>query len=79
MSFIEKAKKKLGDFADSAKDAVKRDGEETGDVEGKAKGSGEKVAETGSSTIDKVKSKQGIISKIQDIFTLGYSTKEDLR
>ncbi len=32
-----------------------------------------------SSTIDKVKSKQGIISKIQDIFTLGYSTKEDLR
>lgn len=31
------------------------------------------------STIDKVKQKQGIISKIQDIFTLGYSTKEDLR
>lgn len=79
MSFIEKAKKKLGDFADSAKDAVKRDDEETGDVEGKAKGASEKVAETGSSTIDKVKSKQGIISKIQDIFTLGYSTKEDLR
>lgn len=32
-----------------------------------------------SQTIDKVKQKQGIISKIQDIFTLGYSTKEDLR
>src|SRR5512136_3041785 len=32
-----------------------------------------------SGTIDKVKSDQGILSKIQDIFTLGYSTKEDLR
>jgi len=32
-----------------------------------------------SQTIDKIKQKQGIISKIQDIFTLGYSTKEDLR
>ena len=32
-----------------------------------------------SETIDKVKQKQGIVSKIQDIFTLGYSTKEDLR
>lgn len=32
-----------------------------------------------SQTIDKAKQKQGIISKIQDIFTLGYSTKEDLR
>jgi len=32
-----------------------------------------------SQTIDKVKQNQGIISKIQDIFTLGYSTKEDLR
>ena len=32
-----------------------------------------------SGTIDKVKKKQGILSKIQDIFTLGYSTKEDLR
>src|SRR3989304_9648289 len=32
-----------------------------------------------SQTIDKVKQKQGIISKIQNIFTLGYSTKEDLR
>ena len=32
-----------------------------------------------SEAIDKVKQKQGIISKIQDIFTLGYSTKEDLR
>jgi putative cell wall-binding protein len=32
-----------------------------------------------SGTIDRVKQKQGILSKIQDIFTLGYSTKEDLR
>ncbi len=32
-----------------------------------------------SETIDRVKDKQGIISKIEDIFTLGYSTKEDLR
>jgi hypothetical protein len=32
-----------------------------------------------SGTIDKVKQKQGILSKIQNIFTLGYSTKEDLR
>ncbi len=32
-----------------------------------------------SGTIDKVKQKQGILSKIQDFFTLGYSTKEDIR
>ena len=30
-------------------------------------------------TIEKVKSKQGIFSKIQNFFTLGYGTKEDLR
>jgi len=30
-------------------------------------------------TIDKVKDKQGIFSKIQNFFTLGYGTKEDLR
>lgn len=30
-------------------------------------------------TIDKVKGKQGILSKIQNFFTLGYGTKEDLR
>jgi len=30
-------------------------------------------------TIERVKEKQGILSKIQDVFTLGYSTKEDLR
>jgi hypothetical protein len=30
-------------------------------------------------TIDKVKRKQGILSKIQNFFTLGYGTKEDLR
>ena len=60
MTFIEKAKKKLG-FGDEAKE---------GD---------EKTTATGMSTIDKVKDKQGILSKIQDILTLGYSTKEDLR
>lgn len=30
-------------------------------------------------TIEKVKDKQGLIAKIQDVFTLGYATKEDLR
>jgi hypothetical protein len=30
-------------------------------------------------TIERVKEKQGIIAKIQDVFTLGYATKEDLR
>lgn len=30
-------------------------------------------------TIEKVKSKQGILSKIQNFFSLGYGTKEDLR
>jgi len=30
-------------------------------------------------TIEKVKNKQGIIAKIQDVFGLGYATKEDLR
>ena len=30
-------------------------------------------------TIEKVKKKQGIFSKIQNFFTLGYGTKEDLR
>jgi hypothetical protein len=30
-------------------------------------------------TIEQVQNKQGILSKIEDIFTLGYSTKEDLR
>lgn len=32
-----------------------------------------------SGTIEKVKEKQGILSKIEDVFTLGYSTKEDIR
>ncbi len=32
-----------------------------------------------SGTIDKVKNKQGIIAKIEDILGLGYATKEDLR
>ncbi len=66
MSFIEKAKKKIGEFADSAKDAVK--------------GDDEKVADSSTrSTVNAVKGKQGILSKIQDFFTMGYSTKEDLR
>jgi len=69
MSFLDKAKKKVGDFADAAKDAVKGTDEKTGNA----------GDETSKSTIDKVKSKQGILSKIQDFFTLGYSTKEDLR
>ena len=30
-------------------------------------------------TIEKVKGKQGVLSKIQNFFTLGYGTKEDLR
>ena len=30
-------------------------------------------------TIEKVKDRQGILSKIQNFFTLGYGTKEDLR
>ena len=30
-------------------------------------------------TIEKVKEKQGILSEIQNFFTLGYGTKEDLR
>ena len=30
-------------------------------------------------TVEKVKEKQGIFSKIQNFFTLGYGTKEDLR
>jgi hypothetical protein len=30
-------------------------------------------------TIEKVKDKQGILAKIQDVFGLGYATKEDLR
>lgn len=32
-----------------------------------------------SDTLEKVKAKQGLISKIEDIFGLGYATKEDLR
>ncbi len=30
-------------------------------------------------TIDKVKAEQGLLSEIQNLFTLGYGTKEDLR
>ena len=30
-------------------------------------------------TIDKVKNKQGILDRIQNFFTMGYGTKEDLR
>jgi len=73
MSFLEKAKKKLGELAGAAKDAVDGDNE-------KAKDTGEKAVDTSTaSTIDQVKDKQGIISKIQNFLTLGYGTKEDLR
>ena len=66
MSFIDKAKKKLGDLAGAAKDAVS--------------GADDKpVDESTKSTIDQVKDKQGIISKIQNFLTMGYGTKEDLR
>ena len=30
-------------------------------------------------TIEKVKDKQGLLAKIQNVFTLGYATKEDIR
>lgn len=73
MSFLDKAKKKIGDFADAAKDAVTGSDEKTEDTLEKV------VDETSASTIDQVKSKQGILSKIQNFFTLGYGTKEDLR
>lgn len=73
MSFLDKAKKKLGELAGAAKDAVDGDNE-------KAKDAGENAVETSTaSTIDQVKDKQGIISKIQNFLTLGYGTKEDLR
>ncbi len=61
MSFLDKAKKKLGELTGSGKDA------ET-----------EKDPTT-KSTIDQVKDKQGILSKIQNFVTMGYGTKEDLR
>ena len=61
MSFIDKAKKKLG-LKDSDKE----------NEEGAA-------GQTSSSTVDKVKSEQGIMDKIQNFFTGGYGTKEDLR
>ena len=73
MSFLDKAKKKLGELAGAAKDAVNGDNE-------KVKDAGEKTVDTSTaSTIDQVKDKQGIISKIQNFLTLGYGTKEDLR
>lgn len=34
---------------------------------------------SGKDTIEKVKDRQGILAKIQDVFGLGYATKEDLR
>jgi hypothetical protein len=64
MSFIEKAKKKLG-MASDEKDAVS--------------GSDKPVDASAQSTIDKVKGNQGIFDKIQNFFTMGYGTKEDLR
>ncbi len=61
MSFLDKAKKKLGDLTGSGKDS-----EAEADPATK-------------STIDQVKDKQGILSKIQNFVTMGYGTKEDLR
>jgi len=73
MSFLDKAKKKLGELAGTAKDAVSG-------ADDKTEGAGEKAVDTSTaSTIDQVKDKQGIISKIQNFLTLGYGTKEDLR
>jgi hypothetical protein len=73
MSFIEKAKRKLGEFADAAKDAVSG-------ADDKTEAAGEKIVDaTTASTIDQVKDKQGILSKIQNFLTMGYGTKEDLR
>jgi len=66
MSFLEKAKKKIGEFTGAAKDAVTGADEKTEDA-------------STASTIDQVKSKQGILSKIQNFLTGGYGTKEDLR
>lgn len=37
------------------------------------------MSEREKETIEKVKDKQGVLDKIQNVFTLGYSTKEDLR
>jgi len=73
MSFLDKAKKKLGELAGAAKDAVDGDNEKANDAGEKA------IGASAASTIDQVKDKQGIISKIQNFFTLGYGTKEDLR
>jgi hypothetical protein len=67
MSFLDKAKKKLG-IGDSAEEAVSESKEKTGETSDATK-----------STIDQVKSKQGILSKIQNFLTGGYGTKEDLR
>lgn len=61
MSFIDKAKKKLG-LTDSDRENEEKD-----------------AGQTGLSTVDKVKSEQGIMDKIQNFFTGGYGTKEDLR
>lgn len=65
MSFIEKAKKKLGDMAGGEKDTVA--------------GPDKPVDASAQSTIDQVKGNQGIFDKIQNFFTMGYGTKEDLR
>ena len=60
MSFLDKAKKKLG-IGNSKEEAT------------------EEASDATKSTIDQVKSKQGILSKIQNFLTGGYGTKEDLR
>jgi hypothetical protein len=72
-SFLGKEKKKLEEYSSAAKDTVKENDKKKNDVNEKTKD------ESSTRAIDKVKRKQGIISKIQNFFTLGYSTKEDLR
>jgi len=47
-------------------------------IKGAFTGSG-KLLSPERETVEKVKSRRGIIHKIQDFFTLGYGTKEDLR
>lgn len=77
MSFLEKAKKKLEEFAGAAKEAVSGAGEK---AEEKAETVGVAVAESkAANTIQKVKEDEGIFDKIQNFLTRGYGTKEDLR
>lgn len=77
MGFLEKAKKKLQELTGAAKEAVSGAGEK---VEEKAETAGVVTAESkAAATVEKVKEEQGIFDKIQNFFTMGYGTKEDLR